>query len=187
MIEVNVKQLRDAISNYNDIIKAMEENNTAIISNFNELGKHWQDNRILRLNSSINSENLRILNLEKNMRSQLSAYRTVVKGYEAIGKQVKCNLAGQDILNAKLDNIITKINNIIIRYNSLGSISFYPRAYLIRNQKKELKVVLSEFKELKTALNDKFNQIREIEDAVQNKLANIKIENIVVNNYERED
>ena len=119
MIEVNVKQLRDAISNYNDIIKAMEENNTAIISNFNELGKHWQDNRILRLNSSINSENLRILNLEKNMRSQLSAYRTVVKGYEAIGKQVKCNLAGQDILNAKLDNIITKINNIIIKYNSL--------------------------------------------------------------------
>lgn len=187
MIEVDLRQLREAISKYCDILKTLEDNNTAIIYNFNEMNKHWQDERINKLSANINLENQRILRLEKNMKKQLVAYRTVAKGYEKIGRQIKCNLAGKDILNAKLDNIIHKINNIIIRYDSLGDISFYPRAYLIRNQKKELKVALKEFKQIKKDLNDKFNQIKDLENVIQKQLATIKIENIVVNNYEREE
>jgi len=187
VIEVNLKQLREAINSYNNVIKTLEDNNTAIINNFNELGKHWQDERINKLSASFNLESQRALKLEKNVKSQLAVYREVAKGYEAIGRQVKCNLSGQDIINAKIDNIINKINNIIARYDSLGDISFYPRAYLIRSNKRKMKLILKEFKTIKSELNKKFNDIREIENSVQKKIAAIKVEYITVNNYEREE
>lgn len=187
MIEVDLKKVRKVITKYNEIIKTLEENNTAIIYNFNELNQHWQDGRITKLKGNVNLEEQRILNLEKNIKSQLSVYREIEKGYEKIGKQVHCNLNGQEILNLKLDSIISQISNIIERYNSLGDISFYPRAYLIYRNKEKMRRVLKEFKTIKKSLNEKFNEIREVEKNVHDKLAAIKIQIIRVNNYEREE
>lgn len=187
MLEVDLKKLRGVISDYKNILDQLENNNTDIIYQFNELTKYWQDQKMISLTSSFNLEKRRVLNLERNVKQQLNIYRYLENEYEKIGRKVKCNLDSKDLLNDKLDSIINKINSIINRYDNLGDISFYSRAYLIREQKKEMKSVLNSFKTIKKDINNKFSKIEDIENQVAAALENIKVETFAVNHYEGEE
>ncbi len=186
MVEVDLKKIRSVISNYSDILKQLEDNNTVIIHKFDELSRFWNDHNRVNLSSSFNMERQRILRLEGNVKAQQAIYKYLEKEYEKIGRKVKCNLDSRDLLNSKLDSIIKKIENIIDRYDNLGDISFYSRAYLIYEQKKEMKVALNSFKTIKKDLNKKFKQISNIEKQVSDLLNAIKVETFVANNYESE-
>lgn len=187
MIEVNLKEIRKIVLNYNDVLKKIEDNNTAIIHNFTDLNNHWHDQRMINMNTSFNTEKQRILKLENNVKKQIKVYKTIEKGYEKIGRKVKCNLEAQELLNRKIDTVISELEDIVSDYDSLGSISFYPRAYMIYNQKRELEIALSSFKGIKKKMNNKFKQIKEIERSVNTALSELKVEVIIPNNYERNE
>ncbi|MBR2678536.1 MAG: hypothetical protein IKE63_03880 [Bacilli bacterium] len=187
MVEIDLKKIRSIISNYNDILDQLKDNNTDVIHQFNELTKVWNDQKRLRLTSNFNLEQRRILRLENNVIQQINIYKYLEKEYEKIGRKVKCNLDARDLLNEKLDRIINKLNSIINNYENIGNISFYSRAYLIYNQKRDMKSILKSFENIKKDLNNKFEQIEDVEKQVSEALSSVKVETFVANNYESED
>ena len=187
MVEIDIKKIKNVISDYNDIIEELEEDNTILINKFNELQNYWNDQNRIKLSTNFKYEKQRILNLENNIKEQQKVYKTIESNYEKIGNKIKCNLDNQDLLNNKIDIVIDKISSIINEYNNLGDISFYSKSYLIYNQKDNMKDSLSILKKLKTELNNKLSQIRDIEQQISELLSTIKVENIIANNYESED
>lgn len=186
MVEVDINKIKNVISGYSEIIKQLEEDNNVLINEFNEMQKYWNDQNRIKLSTSFNLEKKRILNLEQNIKDQLKVYRYIEENYAKIGKKVKCNLDNQKLLINKLDNVIDKVKSIIDDYDNLGSISFYSRAYLIRNQEYELQKILDSLEVLKSELNNKFSQINNIEKQLSGVLPNMKVEYFVANNYESE-
>lgn len=187
MIEVNISNLEEIISNYNEIIKKIEENNSNIIQNFNDLSKNWKDEKNQRLTSNFNLEKHRIIKLEDNVKEQLSVYKYIEAGYKELGNKIKCNLNSRDLINSKLDDIINTLNVILSQYNSLGDISFYPKANIIYNQKKEIRTVLTSFNNIKENINSKFDKVEEIEKTVAEYVSKFNIETFILNNYEGEE
>lgn len=187
MIEIDLKKLKSNISSYSELIESAEKNNTEIIHNFTELDNYWQDFRKNKLNASVNSEERDFLNLEKNLKQQLEIYKEIEQEYSKIGKNIKCNLNGQNTIDLRLNAIINKINNIITAYNNLGDISFYHRAYLIYNQKEKMQELLESFKQIRKNINNTFDEIKKIEAFVEKESKSIKIQNMLVNNYESEE
>mgnify|MGYP002855346674 CR=1 FL=1 len=186
MIDVNVEELNTLVETYEEIIKKIEENNNEIIQNFNDLTNHWKDERMIQLSSNFNLEKQRITHLENNVKEEQEIYKTLANEYKKLGNKIKCNTEGQNLINTKLDSIINLINSILYQYNSLGDISFYPRAYIIYNQRKEVQNILKSFKSIKEKINQKFNTIKEIEKTISERLNNLTVEKLIINNYESE-
>lgn len=187
MIEVNIPTLKESILEYKEILKKIEENNADIIYNFEQLSKYWQDERINKLKTNFNIEKQKIINLESNIKTQLSIYNELETNYIKLGNKIKCNLNSKSTVLLKVDNIISIINKIITQYNNLGDISFYPRSYIIYNQKKDIYNILQDYKTIRKNITDTYNTIEEIEKNVSEKLNAITIEKINLNNYESEE
>lgn len=186
MIEVDIDKIKSIINNYENIIKKIEQNNTDIIRNFDLLTRTWKDTRINNMTTSFNLEKQRIIRLENNIKDELSIYKLIEIGYEKLGTKIKCNLDSKDLINNKLDNIISTLSDIIYAFNNLGDISFYPRANLIYSSRNEIENILELFKAIKENINDKFTTIIEIEKNISEKLNSIRIEKFILNNYESE-
>ena len=186
MIDVDISLLRDLIKSYSNTLKKLEQNNTDIIHNFNELGKYWQDTNILKLKESSNLETQRMLKLEENIKLQLDFYSYVSIEYKRIGEKIKCNLESRDLIDSKIGSIIDLINTIINQYNELGDISYYDRAYIIENQKEEMNNLLESFKEIRSNIYDKYEDIKNIETSLEDRLKDVDIQMFLLNNYESE-
>jgi len=186
MIEVDTTLLKDLVKSYSIALKKLEQNNTDIIHNFNELNKYWQDNDITRLNSSSQLEIQRMLKLEDNIRLQLDFYSYLEIEYKKIGNTIKCNLENRNLIDSKIGNIIDQINDILEQYNNLGDISFYDRAYVIENQKSEMYNLLNTYNSIRSNINNKFETIKIIETSLSERLEDVEIQMFLLNNYEGE-
>ena len=49
MVEVDLLKLSSVVENYRDILKKIDNNNTDIIFNFNQIAKNWHDYRSIRI------------------------------------------------------------------------------------------------------------------------------------------
>lgn len=187
MINVDIALLKEFTRGYSDIIKKLEDSNKDIIHNLKELKKYWHDEKVINLSISSAYEIQRMLKLESDAKSQLEIYKYLENEYSKIGKKIKCNLEAKNVLDTKLVNIIDMINNIFNQYNDLGDISFYPKAYVIENQKNNLKELLDSFVSLKENLLNTFNTISSIENTVSDRLEEIEVQMFLFNNFEKED
>ena len=70
------------------------------------------------------------------------------------------------------------------QYNELGDISFYPRSYVIENQKNDIKNILDSFNNIKEKVNNTFISIQNIESTVSERLEGIEVQMFLLNNYE---
>lgn len=186
MIEVDVSILNDLIKSYSSTLKKIEQNNTDIIHNFNELNKYWQDTNISKLKSSSNLEEQRMLKLEEDIKLQLDFYSYVSIEYKKIGDKIKCNLEARDLIDNKIGNIIDLINNILNQYNDLGDISFFDRAYQVENQRNEVSCLLETFKDIRSNIYNKFETIKNIEATLEDRLKDVEVQMFLLNNYESE-
>ena len=184
MIDTDVSLFKELIQGYSSALKKIEEYNNDIISNFNELSKYWHDSKSLKLNSSVKLEIQRMVNLESNIKNQLEIYKYLENEYKKIGNKIKCNLEAKDMIDNKLVSIISAINNILNQYNELGDISFYPRSYVIENQKNDIKNILDSFNNIKEKVNNTFISIQNIESTVSERLEGIEVQMFLLNNYE---
>lgn len=187
MVEVDLLKLSSVVENYRDILKKIDNNNTDIIFNFNQIAKNWHDYRSIRMQSNFALEKARIIRLYDNIKDQAAIYETLYKEYKLLGKKIKCNLDNKDFINDKINNIIQLVNTIINQYNNLGNISFYDRSYIVNNNKKEMNKILRSIKNVKSKINDKYRRIEEIEKIVSERISYIEVERFVLNNYEGED
>ena len=184
MIDTDVSLFKELIQGYSSALKKIEEYNNDIISNFNELSKYWHDSKSLKLNSSVKLEIQRMVNLESNIKDQLEIYKYLENEYKKIGNKIKCNLEAKDMIDNKLVSIISAINNILNQYNELGDISFYPKSYVIENQKNDIKNILDSFNNIKEKVNNTFISIQNIESTVSERLEGIEVQMFLLNNYE---
>lgn len=184
MIDTDVSLFKELIQGYSSALKKIEEYNNDIISNFNELSKYWHDSNSLKLNSSVKLEIQRMVNLESNIKDQLEIYKYLENEYKKIGNKIKCNLEAKDMIDNKLVSIISAINNILNQYNELGDISFYPRSYVIENQKNDIRNILDSFNNIKEKVNNTFISIQNIESTVSERLEGIEVQMFLLNNYE---
>ena len=184
MIDTDVSLFKELIQGYSSTLKKIEEYNNDIISNFNELSKYWHDSKSLKLNSSVKLEIQRMVNLESNIKDQLEIYKYLENEYKKIGNKIKCNLEAKDMIDNKLVSIISAINNILNQYNELGDISFYPKSYVIENQKNDIKNILDSFNNIKEKVNNTFISIQNIESTVSERLEGIEVQMFLLNNYE---
>ena len=184
MIDTDVSLFKELIQGYSSALKKREEYNNDIISNFNELSKYWHDSKSLKLNSSVKLEIQRMVNLESNIKDQLEIYKYLENEYKKIGNKIKCNLEAKDMIDNKLVSIISAINNILNQYNELGDISFYPKSYVIENQKNDIKNILDSFNNIKEKVNNTFISIQNIESTVSERLEGIEVQMFLLNNYE---
>lgn len=184
MIEIDVSLFKELIQGYSSALKKVEEYNNDIISNFNELSKYWHDQESLKLNSSVKLEIQRMINLESNIKDQLEIYKYLENEYKKIGNKIKCNLEAKDMIDNKLVSIISSINNILNQYDDLGDISFYPKSYVIENQKNDIKILLESFNNIKEKVYNTFTSIENIESTVSERLEGIEVQMFLLNNYE---
>ena len=87
---------------------------------------------------------------------------------------------------AKLNNIVDQLSTIIWQYDNLGDLSWCPISGLIYEQRDDLSVILENFKSIRKTINDKFNYVSSVENAIAESLKNNKIAYLPINNYERE-
>lgn len=186
MINVDISLLKDSVRIYSNMLKKLEQNNTDIIYNFNELKKYWHDENVIKLSTDAVYEIQRMLKLESDVKSQRDLYAYLESEYSKIGKKIKCNIESQDVFDNKLDNIINMINEIINKYNDLGDISFYHKSYVIENQRNDLNNLRDSFVEIRNSLTNLFNSIKSIENNVNNILENIEVQMFLFNNFEKE-
>lgn len=184
MIDTDVSLFKELIQSYSSTLKKVEEYNNDIISNFNELNKYWHDSESLKLNSSVKLEIQRMVNLESNIKEQLEIYKYLENEYKKIGNKIKCNLEAKDMIDNKLVSIISTINNILNQYDELGDISFYPKSYVIENQKNDIKNLLESFNNIKEKVYNTFTSIQNIESTVSERLEGIEVQMFLLNNYE---
>ena len=187
MINTDVSMFKDLIQGYTNVLKKISENNTAIISDFNDLTKYWHDLESNKLNSSVNLEIQRMLNLESNIKEQIDIYKYLENEYKKIGNKIKCNIEAKDMIDNKLNNIINSLNDIINQYNNLGDISFYPKSYVIENQKNDINKLIENFYNIKNTIYNTFTSISNIESVVNERLESLKVQMFLLNNYERSE
>ena len=184
MIEIDTIILNDIVKNYQDVLKQIDENNALIFENFNDLEKHWKDERFINFKSSVLSEKKRIINLQDDISKQISIYSMLINEYKKLGRRIKCNLEKKDYLDNKLNGIVNIVSNIVNEYNDLGDTSYYNSSYIIENQKYEFNKILETLKILKNVINNKFDQVKKIESTVEDRLKSLSIENFALNYYE---
>lgn len=183
MIEVDVFSLKDLVSGYARIVKTIEENNTGLIGNFNDLEKKWHDQLSLKIKHSFYEEKNRILNLESNVRTQLNIYTYLFNEYKKIGDKIKCNVESCDLIIAKIDEIIDIIKDILVQINDLDNSENNSTVEL---KKQEVSIILYDVDELKKSIYAKYEHIKKIENTVSEKLATFSVEAFLLNNFENE-
>ena len=187
LIEIDVDKIKELAQNYEWIIKSIEDNNDKIIDNFNEINTIWKDENQRRFIESFNTERARIMRLENNVKQQLEIYRILEKNYKVLGRKIKCNLANKRIIEERIIHIISQLNTIIYRYNTIGDTSFYPGAFKIYNQRTQIINCRNSLENIKNSISERFQIIENIEKTISEKLKWIEIEKIVLNNYENEE
>lgn len=185
-MEINVSKLDNVLNDYDMIIKKVSQNNSDIYGNFTELSKNWKDQRITNMMTKYNSEKSSYSQLEKNIKNQYYVYKFLQTKYSKLGNKIKCNLNNKDLIKEKLNNIVDQLSTIIWQYDNLGDLSWCPISGLIYEQRDDLSVILENFKSIRKTINDKFNYVSSVENAIAESLKNNKIAYLPINNYERE-
>lgn len=187
MINIDVQKLNKTIEKYTEISKRITANNREIIKTHRELEKSWKSERMNNLKKNMTLEDERYLNLEKNIKNQVSIYQDVKEKYKALGENVQYNENDKDIMIAKIDKIILKLTSIIKQFNNIGDISFYEKEYKIREQSLKVKLILKSFEKIKENIENTSNVIEKIEGDLAKRVSSASIEAISPNYYEGEE
>jgi len=186
MIEVDINKLNDLLAAYDNYLKQLDKNNLEIITEFNEIRNFWHDQKCINMYSSFELEKKRIIRNAENIKKQEKVYSYIVQKYKKYGQQLRLNMTRVDNVIDKMNEVIKDLKWMIDRYENLGYIDFYPRAYLIRQQRKSLSHILSSYEDMKDDFVTKKNDIKEIENSIQEMASANNIENFSYNNYESE-
>lgn len=186
MIEIDISKLDELISLYENYIKQMDKNNLDLITEFNAIRKYWHDQKCINMYNSFELEQKRILKNADNIKSQKKIYEYIRQQYSNLGDKVRVSLDRRDVVIDKINNVINILNEMVNGYDNLGDISFYPAAYVIRNQKKVLLQMVNTFTEIKERLNTTYNKINQVENSIYEMTNNVKVECFSLNKYENE-
>ena len=187
MVNVNVDNLKSITSEYSNTLKKEKENNSNIYKSFNELPKYWHDTHSEKMASSYNTEKQRIIRLTEDIEKQLEIYKYLENSYSVLGNKIMCDKDNVSYVLSKLDIVIDQLDYVKYQYDNLGDISFYPRAYLIYNEREEVVRLKNSFIGIKNSIQNEFKYVDDIEKAVSDMVDKCSVEQFIANNYECED
>ena len=180
-MEINVSNLKSEINRYNKIINDYEEN---ILNLYNELFQtqtYWQDGNSIKFINTLELEKRQTNNKIAELKSISDILKYITTEYEKIGNKIAFDLSTKNLIDTYFNNYISKIDNIIKKYNSLD-ISFCPNeAIVLKDERNKLQAIKSDVLDIKQKINKTFKQLEEIETQIKNKLEKINIEYITEN------
>lgn len=187
MINVNVEKLKSAQTEYSNALKREKLNNNSIFQGFNNLTKYWHDTHIDKMSSNYNSEKQRIIRLAEDIGKQIEIYKYLVDSYSVLGNNIMCDKDNASYIISKIDIVIDQLDYVKYQYDNLGDISFYPRAYLIYNERDEVSSLKNSFVSIKNNIQNKFKYIDDVEKNVSSLVDQSTVEQFIANNYECEE
>lgn len=188
MVNVDVSKLREGIRDYNNILSNLSSNNAMIESKFNELSSVWNDSNAIKMFNSVNPNLRRVKYLESDIKSQIAAYSYACDNYSKIGNKIKFNNYNIDYIKSRLNNIIDQFEFVLEQFGWFGieegRSSWFPKISTLMDVRSDFCRAYHKFDDVKETIEDKMNQICNIEDNMAFKVNNVKVENITADNFD---
>ena len=170
---VDVKQLKEEIKTYNDLIEEYEGNYLNYYNVLSSFSFYWKDNHAKKFYDSLPREKLNCKNLISELKSIQEVYKYISYKYSEFGDHISINLKNKDYVLRKFDTYLEKADRIIHKYSNLD-LSFCPtEASLIRKERDSILTCKNSIKEKKDSVRDCFNKIENIEKEVRYRINRI--------------
>lgn len=188
MVNVDVKKINESIKTYKNVINNLSNNDISIEGKFNELKRYWNNPNSVKLYNALDSTTKQVKYLESDMKSQLDVYSYISNSYSRLGNKVYFNNDNVSYIDYKLDVIVDQFEFILSQWGSIGletgRAGWFPKFRTIFDLRNDYLKARDAFDDIKEAIDNKMDYIKNVENEVSRRVNNVNVENIVVNNFD---
>ena len=174
-MEVHVSSLRAEVDKYNSLVSEYE---SCMLNLYNVLGQtssYWQDTRSPKFIDNIYDEKNQASKIISTMSEIKGAWEFILNSYSALGNEIKFELSMRGAVQTGFMSYISKLDAVIAAYDSLN-MGFGPdEAGDIYWQRQRAADIKWQANDLKGKVDEYFNRIQDIEQAVSSRISGISI------------
>lgn len=181
MIEINVKDLNENVTELNNIILSYQESDLNLFNMMKNLTLFWQDNHAKIFFDQLEKEQISRSQLIKEIQKRKDIYQYIYNEYHHFGNKIKCNLDAKDVVINKIDNCIQKTKEIIELFNQIDITKNYKGREKIIKDREKMVNILTDYENSKIEIKKFFDQIEKIEQEINLKKENL--DNVKIDDY----
>lgn len=172
---IDVKDLKQEATKRTQIIKEYEGIYLNLYNQLIDVTNYWEDKQALQFKEKIEKDKQNIKQFIEEVKTLEETYQFIIEKYEALGQEIKINLAEKNAIINRFNTCQTKITNIINKYNSLNLSFCPPEKAMIQKEKNILYNDKKNIEQVKEKIITYFNNIENIEKEITSKIAKIEI------------
>ena len=177
MNSVDVNGLKQTINRYNALIDRYQNYYLNFYNEIKNSKLYWVDPHALRFYEAKDIEKQKIDISYEELVNFRDLYSYIVRRYESIGNYISFNLNNRESLMSRFSSYINSLNNILNNYNRLDY--SFASSYIqnqINSQKNNLNRMINTARETQNNIRRLCDQIKDIEDRIQNMVNNFDIQ-----------
>ncbi len=178
---VNISSLKQEIGKLKNIIDKYEETNLNIYNAFSYASSFWSDINSKKFFSDIESEHQQVNKIIEEFNEFQDIYQYIIDSYEKIGNYCKYDLNYKEKVISAIESYIEKLKIVIKYYNQLDLSFCADIASQILGEKAKLMTNLEKINSSLYNIKKFYEEIEEIDQQVNSKLAKLNIDIIQEN------
>ena len=175
---INTEELRTTLDKLNQLISNYEEIHLNMYNNLSSSFFSWNDLYSKKFLVYNDNEKKSFDNLIANYKSYYDIYKYILEKYSSLGKTIYYELDNKESVYAHFDTYISKLENILYKYDNSNLINNSNVSYKIYNERRKLQNRLDSVKSIYSDFKDFYNSINEINLEVSERISNIEIKDI---------
>ena len=177
MNSIDVKNLRQAIGQYNTLIDKYQSYYVNLYNEIKNSKLYWMDPHSLRFFDAKEVEKHKIDVSYEELVNLKNLYSYIVRRYEGIGENIAFNLGNRNYLMSRFNNYINSLNNILNNYNRLDySFASSDIVSGINSQRNSISKMINVANETRSRIERLCDQIKDIEDNIRNMINNFDVQ-----------
>ena len=170
MLEFDIASLKNDINKLNALIDEYEEIQLNLFNELKNSCLNWQDGNSIEFENKIYLEKVESSSIFRALTDKKEVLNFIYDKYSDLGKKIKCNLNGKNLLIHCIEDCENQINVIINEFNRVDNSFYYWEQQSITNQKNKIIKVKTELSEVKTTIIKTFSNLEEVEREVRKKM-----------------
>lgn len=175
---INIDELKASLDRLNQLINDYEELHLNMYNNLSSTFFSWNDAYSKKFLVYNDIEKKSFDTLITNYKSYYNVYNYIWNKYSKFGKIIYYELDNIEDIYAHFDTYISKLENIIYKYDNSNIIKDSSFSYKIYNERRKLQKRLESVRSIYSDVKDFYNSINEINLEVSEKISDIAVKDI---------
>lgn len=183
---INTEELKNNLDNLNQLISDYEELHLNMYSNMSSTFFSWNDNYSKKFLIYAEDDKKSFSQLLSNYKSLSDIYSYLFEKYSKFGKIIYYELDNKNDIYENFNKYISKLENIITKYDNSNLINNSNFSYKIYSERKRLNDNLDKVRSIYSDVKEFYESIEEININVNDKISKLEVydvQEISINDY----